>query len=252
MDDNIKTQGIVIKSTKFKENSKILTVFTRELGEISIMAQGAMKPNSKALVYSEVFSQSEFILKKGKNFYYILSADLIDSHYYLRESIDAMAIGFYFLDLVDKSIPEAEKNEKIYNMIIVALDNLRNNIINHLDLVLGFELKLISLIGYKPHLSNCIDCHTEKSSHWYFDNEKGGILCLNCKTRESKYIDSAYIKYMIKYISLPFNKLPSEMINHDNKLKLNNLIYKYILDKLDIKELKSWNMLKDVFENSIT
>ena len=252
MDNTIKTQGIVIKSSKFKENSKILTVFTQELGKVSIMAQGAMKPNSKALVYSEAFSTSEFILKKGRNFYYIISVDLIDSHYYLRESIDVMAVGFYFLDLVDKSIPEAEKNEKIYKMIIVALENLGNNIINRLDLVLGYELKLISLIGYKPYLLNCIDCHTSNSIHWYFDNEKGGILCSNCKTRDSQYIDSLYIRQMINYISLPFNKLSNDIMNYDDKLKLNVLIYKYILDKLDIKELKSWNMLKDVFENSIT
>lgn len=252
MEDTIKTHGIVIKSAKFKENSKILTAFTQELGKISIMAQGAMKPNSKALAYSEVFSTSEFILKKGRNFYYIVSADLIDSHYYLRESIDTMAAGFYFLDLIDKSIPEAEKNERIYNMVMVALDNLGNKTVNHIDLVLGFELKLISLIGYKPYLLNCINCHTTNSTHWYFDNEQGGIICSNCKTNGSKYIDSMYINQMINYISLPFDKMPNDTINYDDKLKLNNLVYKYILNKLDINELKSWNILKDIFENSTT
>ncbi|NMR89252.1 DNA repair protein RecO, partial [Vibrio parahaemolyticus] len=38
MMDNIKTSGIVIKSKKYKESSKILTVFTYELGKINILA----------------------------------------------------------------------------------------------------------------------------------------------------------------------------------------------------------------------
>ncbi len=252
MEETLKTEGIVIKSSRFKENSKILTVLTQRFGKINIMAQGVMKPNSKALAYSEVFSTSEFILKKGRNFYYIISADLINSHYFLRESIEKMAVGFYFLDLVDKSIPEEEINIKIYNMLIVALNNLEGREVDYIDLVLGFELKLISLIGYKPYLVNCMDCHTNNSNSWYFDIEQGGILCSNCKTKESKYIDYKHVNKMSRYINLPFNELSNDTVNSEDKYKLHNLVYKYIQTKLDIREIKSWNILKDLFENSIT
>jgi len=251
MMDNIKTSGIVIKAKKYKESSKILTVFTYELGKINILAQGVLKPNSNALAYSEIFSTSDFILKKGRNFYYIVGADLINSNYSLRESIESMAIGFYLIDLVDKAIPEEEKNDKIYNMLTKALEIIQKGSITNIDLILAFELKLISFVGYKPDLTSCIECQTLKSTQWYFDIEKGGILCSKCKNKSSIKIEKKFIRQMIEYINLPFDNINSEIIIYQDKLIMQETLYKYILDKLDIKDLKSWSLARELLENSL-
>ena len=39
----INTQGIVLKSVPYKENDLILTVFSRKLGKIAVIARGAKK-----------------------------------------------------------------------------------------------------------------------------------------------------------------------------------------------------------------
>ena len=53
----------------FGESSKIIRVFTRNYGKVSIMVKGAMTPKSKNLSVSQVFGLNEYFLKKGQNFF---------------------------------------------------------------------------------------------------------------------------------------------------------------------------------------
>ena len=43
---NVKARGIVVGETLYGDNSKILKVFTRDYGIISIMSKGCKKPKS--------------------------------------------------------------------------------------------------------------------------------------------------------------------------------------------------------------
>src|SRR5690554_3821370 len=117
----IRTKGIVLSGIKYKESSKILKVYTKELGKISIMAQGVMKPKSQYLSSTEIFSISDFQLKKGKSFYYIESCDLDESNYTLRQDMDKMILGFYVMELIDKSIPDEEENNIIFDLLLKTI-----------------------------------------------------------------------------------------------------------------------------------
>ena len=61
----IKVKGIVIKEISFKENDKIITLLTDNLGKISCIARGAKKTNSTLLACSQFLVYSEFVLFKG-------------------------------------------------------------------------------------------------------------------------------------------------------------------------------------------
>ncbi|MDO7202942.1 DNA repair protein RecO [Paraclostridium bifermentans] len=52
----VNTQGIVLRSARYKENDLILTIFTRKLGKISAIAKGAKRNKSSLLSSSQVFS----------------------------------------------------------------------------------------------------------------------------------------------------------------------------------------------------
>ena len=63
-----KVQGLVIKEMRYKDNSKILTVFTRELGKITVMARGACNPKSKLISNTELFFYNRYQLYREKLF----------------------------------------------------------------------------------------------------------------------------------------------------------------------------------------
>ena len=45
--DLIKVNGIVVKSSDYKDNDKLVTLVTFELGKITCLARGVKKPNAK-------------------------------------------------------------------------------------------------------------------------------------------------------------------------------------------------------------
>ena len=59
----IKTEGIILSEIRYKETSKILKVYTKKLGKISILAQGAYRPKSQLIATTQPFSQVEFHLR---------------------------------------------------------------------------------------------------------------------------------------------------------------------------------------------
>lgn len=77
----LKTEGIVLRELKYQETSKILSIYTKKMGKISVMAKGANRPKSTLIANTQPFSYNEFQLSEGRNFFYINQADIIDSFY---------------------------------------------------------------------------------------------------------------------------------------------------------------------------
>lgn len=98
---------------EFGESSKIIRVFTRNYGKISIMVKGAMTPRSKNLSVSQVFGLNEYLLKKGQNFYYIGDAKIVESNFKIRESYDNLIYASLLLEILEKSSLGGEANKKV-------------------------------------------------------------------------------------------------------------------------------------------
>jgi DNA repair protein RecO (recombination protein O) len=52
--------------------------------------------------------------------------------------------------------------------------------------VMSFEMKLLTLLGYYPHLDACVVCKNipDSRSKIFFSYVKSGILCSDCKGEE--------------------------------------------------------------------
>lgn len=240
----IKTSGIVLSGIKFKESSKILTVYTRELGKIKVLGQGVMKPKSKGIASTEVFAHSEFDIKKGKSFYYINSVYLIDSYHSIRNNMDTLFLGFYILELMDKTIHEEESNPILFDLLNKALLAIKNGC-DPLLIAVAFQLKFSSFMGYRPQLDLCSLCGKEHSSIWRFSPSKGGVFCQDCYTNGSTRITNEQRLSITKILLTPFDKLESLNIRMENIWSIYKLMLEYISYNFDIRELKSQVMIKN-------
>lgn len=57
----VRTEGIVIRTVDYGETNKIITLYTRTHGKVSLMARGAKKTKSRFSSMSQVFSYGEYI-----------------------------------------------------------------------------------------------------------------------------------------------------------------------------------------------
>ena len=240
-----KTEGIVLSELRFRDTSKILTIYTKELGKISVMAQGAYRPKSKLLASTQPFSYNEFQFSKGKNFYYINQIDIIDTFYNIRDNMERIVFGFFILELLDKSIIEEEKNEKIFILLLKGLKILSNLDREYLKFIVSYELKYISFLGYRPEIGTCVNCNN-KSSKMCFSKTQGGLLCNNCVhlERGAKFVSKSEIYIMNRLLYTSLDNLDEIEANPSILIKIQDLIIDYILYNIDTKEFKSLKLLK--------
>lgn len=243
---NVKIEGIVLKEIRFKETSKILTIFTPYHGKISAIARGVYRPKSKLTGSIQPFSYNNFIMYKGRNFYYINQVDVIDSFYSIREEIHRSLCGAYLLELTDSSILEEEENTKLFKLFKKGLKVLSSLKKDFLKFILSYEIKHISFLGYKPLLSHCAICGNEGFNAFKFGIDIGGIICSKCVHLDSscEHMDLNMYKGINELLYAPLDKLDDVVISKETVCKLHEIMIKYILQRIDKNGFNSLNTLK--------
>ena len=180
---NYKTEGIVLKSIKLGEADKIITIYSSERGKISAVAKGIRKTKSKFGARLEPFSHVSLMLYDGRNLDIVTQVELISSFKEIREDFDKVVYGAAMLDLLEKLCPLEEKDEIVFDFVLSSLRALSIASRNVPLLLAAFDLKLMSIAGFRPNLTSCAVCSQEASTlkkELIFSCEWGGLLCDKC------------------------------------------------------------------------
>lgn len=172
---------IILKEIPYKENDKILHALSKTNGRIQLIAKGCKKNNSHLINVSQIFAYSKCSLYKSKDMYIIDSAELIESFYNIRNDMDSFIYANYILELINYVAQENQIDEKVFNMTVKMLKCL-SVFKNDFDkLTSAYELKLVSMLGYKPDFNYCISCGGKIKGSAIFSIVEGGFYCLECK-----------------------------------------------------------------------
>ncbi|NLD17422.1 MAG: DNA repair protein RecO [Tissierellia bacterium] len=248
--DFIKTRGIVLSEEKYKESSKIISLFTEKNGRINLFASGVLRPKSGLMLVSEKFVESDFLLTRNKNNFYIKSAEVINSNMEIANNLKKYFIADMICELLLKTMPENLVDEKIYNLTSQVFNYLKSDKLNPQILKIGYMIKLISFLGFRPQLQQCTECSSKDYSNMYFSHRDGGIICGNCLDISGEYVklSKVEIEIILKILYSKFSDyeqldLPEKFVN-----RIDNLIYDYMLYSIDLKELDSQNKYKKLME----
>ena len=61
-----KTEGLVLRETEYKDADKLLTVLTRDRGQLTLRARGVMSRNSKLKSGCQLLAYAEFTVFSGR------------------------------------------------------------------------------------------------------------------------------------------------------------------------------------------
>lgn len=181
MGEAIKTKAIVLNKVDYKDNDRILTLFSLEYGKITVSVKGIKKPTSKLRPCSEIFFFGQYILNETRGRYTVTGFDTVDTFSALREDFDKLSAGVLMLKMCEKAIEQDEQDEELFILLLKCLDALREKESIGETLAV-FLLKYCTILGYAPQLENCIKCGKEDKLI-YFDFALGGIVCSRCGTK---------------------------------------------------------------------
>ncbi len=146
---HLHAEGIVIKRSNFSEADKILTLFTKTQGKISVKAKGVRKITSRKSGSVELFNKIKFSAVRGRQFDIITEVDTQDSYPQLKIDLTRVGVAYHLCELVDKLIPEHQENPGIYNLLDRSLADMDKN--SQLDLskhVREFEKRILISLGF--------------------------------------------------------------------------------------------------------
>src|ERR1043165_6160023 len=144
-----RTEAVVLRSFRLGEADRVLHLYTLDRGRVGAVAKGVRKTKSRFGARLEPFSHDELVLHHG------LGA--LDTLTEQEPNDRAFTALTRFLDVLDDA-PAVPRR--------AALD----------PLVLAFQLKLLWLSGYLPHLESCVECG-EESGLVGFLPDAGGAVC---------------------------------------------------------------------------
>ena len=146
-----RSEGIVLKRVNFGEADKIVTVYSKHFGKITLLAKGIRKMTSRKRGNLELFNQLIIFAVKGKTFDIVTETELIESFSLWRSDLQKIAIAYQLCELVDKLTPEESDQSEVYDLLLEYLQKLGSLSFQKQSSFLGsFGLKLVKLLGYWP------------------------------------------------------------------------------------------------------
>lgn len=175
----------MLRSFRLGEADRVLHVYTADRGRVGAVAKGVRRTKSRFGARLEPLSHVELMLHQGSGeLQTVTGADLRASHHEAREDPYRLAVGLMGAEAMLKLFTEQEANERAFMALTRFLDRL--DVIPSAGsrpavdpLVLSFQLKLLWLSGYMPHVDSCVECGVADGLIGYLPSA-GGAVCRDC------------------------------------------------------------------------
>lgn len=178
----INTTGLVLRVTDYKDSSRILTILTSAEGKLTVSARGALRRGSRLAAASQLFAYSHMTLYHSRERWTMTEAQTIELFSGLSGELVLLALGSYFMELLEAVSDEDSPNPEVLSLGLNALYTLSRNEKNPLLVKTAFETRLMCLAGFEPLLTGCAVCGKTQPDEPRLDLAGGIIRCRGCRS----------------------------------------------------------------------
>ena len=175
-----RVDAVVLRHQDWGEADRILTLYSQELGKIRALAKGVRKMRSRKAGHLEPFTRASLLLAQGRDLLLITQAEASELYLPMREDLVRIGYASYVVELLDRFSYEEGQNAGLFRLLVNTLSRLAQES-EPAFAVRYYEIRLLDLVGFRPHLFHCAACGEEiQPEDQYFSSELGGVLCPSC------------------------------------------------------------------------
>ncbi len=227
-------KALMLKSVKYKDNDKMLTLFTDDMGKVGAIARGVTKQNAKLKFLAQPFAFCEYSLVKKADRYTITSGTLIESFFEISSDILKTYSAYAVLEMCDKLFLEGVS---CTDMLTLSVNTLKEiSLGDCLTALISFMLNAFSILGYELVVDNCKKCGQPLTDDVFFSFDEREFYCKDCPN--GKMITALTFNDLKKFLGLSFKIVESR----DVDIKLLRFLYAYLKYNFEI-EINSINEL---------
>ncbi len=142
-------EAIILARKNYSEADRILVVYSKNHGKLSLLAKGVRRPASRKRGHLEVFSHIRFQAQRHQGLDILTEAETIENYREIRVDLKKTSVAYYFIEAVVKTTNESEKNRDFFDFLDRSLRELKME----KDLKtyrLNFTKELLVRLGFWP------------------------------------------------------------------------------------------------------
>jgi len=156
----VKTDAVVLHTRRFRESSKIVTLYTREHGKMAVVARGVVQPKSKYGSALQPMAHLNTIIyrKEGRDLQNLSIAEPIERYGLIQSSLERMTAALTIVELVNAVMHDEDRNEPLFETLVAALRALNQPDADESSVQLWFLIRLAVILGYAIRTDECGVC----------------------------------------------------------------------------------------------
>ena len=245
------TRGLVLRSVRYKESDKILTVLTESEGKLTLRARGALRKGGKLAAATELYTLSEMTLFGNRGRWQLNEAQTVEQFIGLRENFSSLALAAYFAEVLDAISDEGAPDPAVLQLALNSLYALSRELCPARQIKAVFELRLMAITGYEPDLSGCASCGRQDMERAAFYAPEGAVFCPDCVQDAPGGVTLLLpetLSAMRHVVYSPPKKIFSFTLGEDALAQLAACAEQYLLLQLErgFSALDYWKKVKDL------
>ena len=225
-----RSEAIVISHKDWGEADRMLWLYTRKLGKVQAIAKGVRKMRSRKAGHLEPFTCSNLMFARGRSFLIVTQAETLAPFLDLREDLLKLGYAAYISELLDRFTYEEDDNHLIYQLLKDTLTRIDGEPESY-PAVRYFEIHLLDLLGYKPELTNCVNCDSLiQPEDQFFSISLGGVVCPRCGSRiqDARPISMNTLKYLRHFQRSSYREATRATLSPELNRDLEQFMRRYI------------------------
>ncbi|MBR5296020.1 MAG: DNA repair protein RecO [Clostridia bacterium] len=242
-------KGLVLKSIKYGESDKLITVLTEE-GILFFKARGIRSITSKNAAGCAAFVYSEFELEERGDKRYLKRAAPLYSTVRQGASLTSLALASYLAELSEDTARDAETGKSVLKLLMNALYLIAKEDRSEEWIKAVFEMRLLAANGLMPNLTGCSVCgkDADEAPSFFFRLLDGDLICPDCITS----FDTDFVRIRREVLLLcrrsveaPEEKAYALKVPEDLICDFSRFTEKYLISQLE-RKYKTLDFYKQV------
>jgi DNA repair protein RecO (recombination protein O) len=259
----VKTEAIVLRSMKYGETSRILTLYTRDFGLMSVIVKGARSSKPKFGASLDLMSHCATVIytKEHRDLQLLTQADLLRQYRHIIDNADRLMYGFAILEFLSATVHGEEAHEELFEILHSSLEALDEQHVRPTNVLLHYLWKLAHALGIDLDAGNCVHCgialdeeHAlgERTS---FSLSSGGFTCAGCPPAPDSLESSAEtvrgLQWLARHeVGATHTLVLSRNAEHESLNLLHRHLASHIPEMRTIKSLPMLDMFDERMQNS--
>lgn len=242
--ERIETRGLILYNRNFREDDKLVKMFTEKAGKRMFFVKHASQSKLSACI--QPLTLAEFIVKiNDEGLSYIEDYHQVQPFRQLNQDIFKLSYATYLSALADACIQDKVEDPALFAFLVKTLELMEEGL-DYEILTNIFEIQLLQRFGVSLNLQECAVCH-RVGLPFDYSYQFSGVLCpehVHLDQRRSQ-VDPNVLYLLGQFQAVSFEDLSRISVKREMKQQLRLFIDQLYEEYVGIR-LKSKKFIDDL------